>query len=416
MGRRRLKGKGKKASSAAPGPVPVLAAALFAALLVALILAFAAPPARAEDGAMGVPAPAAPPARADGQATDPTAESPKPKPSLSVFPYAVYSTDIGFGAGVMGKVVDLFRRDDSLTGYLFLSTKSERWVFLQFSSPDLQARQGKRYRLSWDVKAEYDLYLKYYFYGLGPDSEKLGGGLDSSARYLMQRLSLTVGHAFSPALIVEAGYDLREYRTSDVAPDKPYTDLLAAEGNKLSPFLSLTLRFDTSNSQIHPTKGVRLSFQNDFAGPAVGNKSGTFYRWTLDLRGYRRIFGEKDVAAVRVLVQDVVGDEVPLWDLSMLGGGSTMTALRGYVLNRFMDKGKLLLCAEYRFPIWKRIGGTVFGEAGSVWPTLSDISLKKMAPDAGFGLRYYMANLVIRGDIGFSHEGVGVYFNAGHMF
>jgi hypothetical protein len=36
--------------------------------------------------------------------------------------------------------------------------------------------------------------------------------------------------------------------------------------------------------------------------------------------------------------------------------------------------------------------------------------------DAGFGLRYYLSDLVVRGDLGFSHEGVGIYFNAGHMF
>ena len=396
MGNPKITSSRKEAAAGSTRYAPALAAVLFAGALALTIAAL--------------------PARADGQTADATAETSKPKPSLSVLPYAVYSTDLGFGAGLMGKVVNLFRRDDSLTGYLFLSTKSERWVFLQYSSPDLQARQGKRYRLSWDVKAEYDLYLKYYFYGLGQDSEKLGLELDSYSQYLMQQVALTVGHAITPSLIVEAGYVLREYRTSDVAPDKPYTDLLAAEGNKLSPFLSLTLRYDSSNSQIHPTKGVRLSYQNDFAGPAVGNKSGTFYRWTLDLRAYHRVFGEKDVAAARVLVQDVVGDEVPLWDLSMLGGGATVSALRGYVLNRFMDKGKLLLCAEYRFPIWKRFGGTVFAEGGSVWPSLADISLKKMALDAGFGLRYYMANLVVRGDIGFSHEGVGVYFNAGHMF
>jgi outer membrane protein assembly factor BamA len=120
--------------------------------------------------------------------------------------------------------------------------------------------------------------------------------------------------------------------------------------------------------------------------------------------------------AVRGLVQDVIGSKIPLWDLSMLGGGSTMYALRGYVLNRFIDKGKFLACAEYRFPIWKRIGGTVFAEGGSVWPFLRDIELKKIAFDAGFGLRYYLSDFVVRADIGFSHEGMGVYFNAGHMF
>jgi len=345
-----------------------------------------------------------------------SADTPEHKRSLSVFPYALYSTDIGFGAGAMGKMVNFLRRDESLSLIAFYSTKSERWYLLSFSIPDLQIRQGKRYALSLDFKAEYDKYLKYYFYGIGPDTQKLGPDEDSYATYLMEQISMTFGHAFSRALIVEAAYVFREYRTSNAAPGKPFSGLLANEGNKFSPVVSLTLRYDSSDSQVHPTGGVRFFFENDFAGPVLGNKAGTFYRWTLDLRGYRRVFGEKDVVAARALVQDVTGSKIPLWDLSVLGGGMTMSALRGYVLNRFMDNGKFLACVEYRFPLWKKFGGTVFVEGGSVWPSLRDIDLKKIALDAGFGLRFFLSDFVVRADLGFSHEGMGIYFNTGHMF
>lgn len=345
-----------------------------------------------------------------------SAGTPEHKRSLSVFPYALFSTDIGFGAGAMGKSVNLFRRDESLTLTVFYSTKSERWYLLNFSIPDLQIRQGKRYALSLDFRAEYDKYLKYYFYGIGPDSQKLGPDGDSFATYLMDQVSLTLGHAFSTTLIAEAAYTLREYRTSNAAPDRPFTALLAAEGNKFSPFLTLALRYDSSDSQIHPTGGLRFLFENDFAGPVLGGRHATFYRWTIDLRSYHRVFGEKDVLAARALVQDITGPKIPLWDLSLLGGGASMSALRGYVLNRFMDRGKFIACLEYRFPVWKRFGGTIFVEGGSVWPSLRRIDFKKIAADAGFGLRYFLSNFVVRADLGFSHEGMGVYFNTGHMF
>jgi outer membrane protein assembly factor BamA len=126
--------------------------------------------------------------------------------------------------------------------------------------------------------------------------------------------------------------------------------------------------------------------------------------------------GKKDVVAARALVQDVAGSKIPLWDLSFLGGGMTMSALRGYVLNRFMDKGKFLACVEYRFPVWWKFGGTVFVEGGSVWPSLRDIELKDIALDAGFGVRFFLSTFVVRADLGFSHEGMGIYFNTGHMF
>jgi outer membrane protein assembly factor BamA len=93
-----------------------------------------------------------------------------------------------------------------------------------------------------------------------------------------------------------------------------------------------------------------------------------------------------------------------------------MTALRGYPLNRFLDKGKLLVNAEYRFPIFWRIGGNVFADAGTVWPSLGEIDLGELAADAGVGLRFYMPDFVVRVDVAWSGEGMGLYFNFGHVF
>jgi outer membrane protein assembly factor BamA len=338
---------------------------------------------------------------------------PEPKKSFSGFPILMYDSDIGVGYGGKGKFVNYFGHKESLDLILFNSSKGERWYVFTFSIPDTEIRQGTRYRLSFDLRAEYDKFVKYSFYGIGPDSVKTD---ETVASYLKEELALTLGHGFSPVLVLEGAYVLRRYKTFNVTPDEPFSALLAAEGTKFSPYLSLTLRYDTSNSQIHPTTGVRCLFQNDFAGRAVGNKVGKYYRLTLDLRSYSRLFLPKAVLALRALVQQVTGSNIPLWDLSTVGGGSTPSAMRGYALNRFMDRGKFLTCAEFRFPIWKRIGGNIFGEGGLVWPSWKAIALKKAVFDAGWGLRYYLTNFAVRFDMGFSREGLGIYFNFGHLF
>ena len=102
--------------------------------------------------------------------------------------------------------------------------------------------------------------------------------------------------------------------------------------------------------------------------------------------------------------------------MSVLGGGSEMNALRGFKLNRFLDKGKFMFNAEYRFPIWEKIGGNVFVDGGVVWSSWSDINLNKILVDIGWGLRYYLQNFVVRFDMGFSNEATGIYFNFGHLF
>ena len=55
-------------------------------------------------------------------------------------------------------------------------------------------------------------------------------------------------------------------------------------------------------------------------------------------------------------------------------------------------------------------------DAGSVWPSWKEINFRNIAVDIGWGLRYYLQNFVVRFDMGFSEEGVGIYFNFNHVF
>jgi len=335
------------------------------------------------------------------------------KKSLSVFPILMYDTDIGFGYGGKARLVNFLSARESFDLILFNSTKGERWYVFTFSIPDTEIRQGKKYSLSFDISAEYDKYLNYYFYGIGADSRKED---QTEFTYEKKELFLRLGRGFFPRFVVEVGYFFRNIYYFDVDEDMPFTDALEAVGEQFSPFVSFVVRYDTSDSQIHPKKGFRLIFQSDVASELLGNKNASYYRFTLDFRKYILLFGQRDVLAFRTLVQNISGEEIPLFEMSVLGGGSEMTAMRGYSLNRFVDNGKFLVNAEYRFPLWKSLGGNIFLDSGLVWPSWSEIELNKVRVDVGWGLRYYLRNFVVRFDMGFSDEGTGIYFNFGHVF
>ena len=337
------------------------------------------------------------------------------KRSLSAFPILMYDTDIGVGYGGRAKFVNYLSRKESFDFTVFNSSKGERWYVFTFSIPDIEIRQGKRYSLSFDLKAEYDKYLKYYFYGTGPDSKKDD---ETEFTYEKKELQLKFGRGFTPYFVMEAHYILRNIKYFKVEEDKFFSEMLEEVGMQFSPFISIVARYDTSDSQIHPKRGFRLIFQNDVASSFLGNKNARFYRFTLDLRKYILLFGNKDVLAFRTLVQKISGksEKIPLFDYSILGGGSEITAMRGYRLNRFQDKGKFLVNAEYRFPLWRKLGGNIFIDGGLVWPSWSEIRLNKAVVDIGWGLRYYLQNFVVRFDMGFSNEGMGIYFNFGHVF
>ena len=335
--------------------------------------------------------------------------------SFSPFPIVMYDTDIGFGYGGRVKFVDYLGKKESLDLILFNSTKGEHWYVFTFSVADPEIRQGKRYGLSFDLKAEYDKFLNYSFYGFGAGAPEED---ETILTHETTSLAFTFGRGLTPRLVVEAAYVARWLKYSDPREGPYVGDLagLVAMGRTYSPYLTFILKYDTSDSQIHPTRGLRFTLQDDWSGRFMGSRDWAFNRLTLDLRGYRRVFGAKDVFAVRALAQYVGGDAVPWFDHASLGGGNVLTAMRGYPLNRFLDKGKFLVNAEYRFPIVWRLGGNVFCDTGTVWPSLRDLDFGRLAFDAGIGLRFYMPDFVVRVDVAWSGEGMGLYFNFGHIF
>jgi outer membrane protein assembly factor BamA len=333
--------------------------------------------------------------------------------ALSIFPILMYDTDIGMGYGGRAKFVDYLSREESLDFTAFNSSKGERWYVFAFSIPDIEIRQGKRYAISFDLRAEYDKFLKYSFYGIGTDTNKED---ESAFTFEKKELQIKIGRGFSPSFVIEVHLVLKQVNYFNVDEGKAFTQTLKKVGEKFSPYAAFLIRFDTSDSQIHPTRGFRLLFQNDFASSFLGNKNARYYRYTLDLRKYIRLFGQRDVLAFRTLVQKISGKKIPLFEMPVLGGSSEMTAMRGYALNRFMDKGKFLINAEYRFPIWKKLGGNVFVDGGLIWPSWSKVRINKAAVDFGWGLRYYLQNFVVRFDMGFSKEWTRIYFNFGHIF
>ncbi len=369
-------------------------------------LAFAAGPAAAQDAAQEAAQEAPPP---------PDVGAPGSYRSFSPFPIVMYDTDIGFGYGGRVKFIDYLKKRESLDLILFNSTKGERWYVFTFSVADPEIRQGKRYGLAFDLKAEYDKFLNYSFYGFGAGTPEAN---ETVLTHATTSLSFLFSRGFTPHLVAEAAYVVRWLRYTEPR-EGPLVDELAAlagAGRLFAPYLSLALKYDTSDSQIHPTRGFRFILQEDLAGSFMGSRDASFNRLTVDFRKYLRVFGEKDVFAVRALAQYVGGDAIPVFDHASLGGGNILTAMRGFPQNRFLDRGKFLVNAEYRFPIIWRLGGNVFTDAGTVWHSLRTIDLGETAFDAGLGLRFYMPDFVVRVDVAWSREGMGLYFNFGHVF
>src|SRR5262249_28424614 len=124
-----------------------------------------------------------------------------------------------------------------------------------------------------------------------------------------------------------------------------------------------------------------------------------------------------DTIALGFHVSTTVGD-LPFYDLPSLGGAST---LRGYIANRFTDDSAWHAVAEYRFWVIprrfritrtmrvERVGLAVFGELGTVAPSLEDLPDARVHASYGLGLRVSLERLALfRVDVGFSEEGTNI--------
>jgi outer membrane protein assembly factor BamA len=178
--------------------------------------------------------------------------------------------------------------------------------------------------------------------------------------------------------------------------------------------IGLSLTYDTRNNAFSPDKGMMMQFYFDEFAPIFGSNY-LYTSYVLDLRRFLRIFRDQ-VLALQVLGNFNVG-EVPLRSLATLGGSS---AMRGYYAGRFRDKNAGVLQAEYRVPLFWRLGAVGFADMGNVGPEVSAVNLQHFKYSYGGGLRVALnrtEKLNLRLDYGIAKGGSnGFYLQLGEAF
>jgi endonuclease/exonuclease/phosphatase family metal-dependent hydrolase len=342
----------------------------------------------------------------ESRAVEPLSES-----TIEPLPILTYDTDVGFGYGAKVFLPNQLRLNESFDIVLFNSTKSERWYRVVFSLPDFELRQGKVYPLAVDLVVDYDKWSKNSFFGIGNSSS-----FDDREFYTREPLeiSLTLSRGFSPHVVGQVGARYKTIRNFNFSDDsrlaKLPPELNASRASFASAFLNV--RYDTRNSFINPSRGVVLQGEAEFA-PRSTLSDVAFTRLAAWLQYYSILFYPKTILALRLGMQGVMGENLPVQTLLSIGGNNT---LRGSPQDRYLDKVSAVLNAELRFPIFWRFGGVLALDAGKVWNSLTSVDLNRWSVNPTVGLRFYMETFVIRLDIGFGKETTGFYFNFGQIF
>ena len=325
------------------------------------------------------------------------------------FPILMYDTDVGFGAG--GKVIflDFLEARESFKLTAFASTKGERWLRLENSWPDTELRQGSTYPFSFDIVVDYDKMIHNNFFGVGN-----GSRYEHRETYTREPLDLQArfGRGFSRELIGQLYVRYLHIWSSGFDPGGRLTANPESSTNSRMISGGLQFRFDTRDSYIHPHSGFVLQADVEYA-PDLGALFVTAARGALWLQGYEDLWNSGFVLAGRLGLQSLFGDGIPVQFLIPVGGNNTV---RGLPQDRLLDKSAGIANVEFRVPAYGRFGAVAAIDAGRVWTGLQQLGLSGWTATPVIGLRYNLDFEVVRMDVGFGPDAVGLYFNFSHIF
>ncbi|MFQ3597127.1 MAG: BamA/TamA family outer membrane protein [Chloroherpetonaceae bacterium] len=218
------------------------------------------------------------------------------------------------------------------------------------------------------------------FYGIGANSSEQARE-DYTPEYVRVRLSLT--HFISQFWNVGIRYELRDFvvKSMPMGGALASGSVLGSEGGRASG-VGFVVNYDTRDNIFFPRAGQNIEFsatlfQNVFASHY------NFARYAFDVRQYIPSVASH-VIALHALGIFSSGD-VPFFMMPMIGGQYQM---RGYYEGRFRDNHLVVGQAEYRIPVWWRIGVNFFASVGTVASRISAFRLSDLKHSVGAGLRF----------------------------
>jgi len=265
----------------------------------------------------------------------------------------------------------------------------------------------------WLFKGELGYYDYFYpYFGLGPktiqkETENYFVEFPRLRAIFMRKI---FNHIYTGGQIIWDNYNISKIEENgllEAIKPKGYlgSDILG---------LGLAVQIDKRDNQFYPRSGIfsdlRLNFYNANFGSSL-----TYNKITVNLNRYDIIWKEKDHILVSQIALFYSGGDVPFQELSLWGGPQFG---RGYTPGRFRDRAMGILQSEYRFPIYWRFKGAIFGSLGGVNTSLNKV-MEYPIWNAGAGIKFLLSKedqLHMRLDYGISKEGGEFYLTVGEAF
>ena len=277
-------------------------------------------------------------------------------------------------------------------------------------------------RLGIEVVGDYSSRPSDRFFGIGNDSSK---GNESRFRSVTREAALALETRVNPHWTLRAESGFRSVGTTQPHAAPSATEVFGSldlPGLTSSPGMTMATEriFVERNTKDNPHVPGSGGLQSVEASLNEGLSGGDFayWRYRADLQQFFPLSEDRrKVLAFRARVetnQEKGGSQIPVFDLSAIGGRSTV---RGFPGRRFVDKSALVASTEYRYRIWRHFDWAVFVDGGQVAPEIGDFAWKRF--HTGYGMRFIARTESKHGvslDVARSREGWGVYVDFSPTF
>ncbi len=290
--------------------------------------------------------------------------------------------------------------------------KIERRVVFSYADPAFS--QG---RYSLNFSASFFKNATARFYGIGEATSE-----SEQTNYTARegRANWQFGVHVNEVTQISVGQRFRQVSLQRGATDLPFTgeqfpSVDGVQGETLIFGNRATFHYDTRNNLVSPTDGMAVKAYAEVNQNIHNGDHPVYSRYELEVKKLLPSESKHAILIMRADLQATVGDQVPFFEQSSLGGQNN---LRGYGVDRFIDKNLLSWSVEERIHMVRtKIAGVTadfemapFLDTGQVFNSFNDVSFKDYRMTPGIGFRAIVKpNVVGRVDYGYSQEGGAVF-------
>jgi outer membrane protein assembly factor BamA len=387
---------------------------LIAAALVFLVSSVIALPERAGADVQYVPVPSVSTSKNDGNdaglivpilITDPDGEL-----KYVVAPLIVRNSIVGTRGAI-----NVFRYDPGGREIRFTGSFTERIERkMAFSYTDPAFSQG-RYSLNFGASFFKDATARFYGLGEATSESEQTNYTAREARanwrfgvYANEVTQIAVGQRFRDVRLLKGGTDL------PFTGDR-FSTVDGVQGESLILGHRATFYYDTRNNLVSPTDGMAVTAYAEVNQNLRNGDHPVYSRYAMEVKKLFPSESKRAILIVRADLQATIGTQVPFFEQSSLGGQNN---LRGYGVDRFIDKNLVALSIEERIHLMRmKVAGVTadfeiapFLDTGQVFNDYKDVTFKGYRMTPGIGFRGIVKpNVVGRVDYGYSREGGAVF-------